>query len=96
MALWEFFLIPLAGILFSFVFIGGPYFGSPALRSIDTAITILLIWLGVASILNFLLVHLRSGGNRLFYIPAIVLLVAVYLLQRRRRQAAEATVPAAD
>ncbi len=64
--------LALAGILFSFVFLLGPYFGSPMLRSIDTAVTTLLVWLGVASILNFLLVHLRSGGNRLLYIPGLV------------------------
>jgi hypothetical protein len=63
--------LALGGILFSFAFIVGPYFGSPMLRSLDNAVTTLLVWLGVATILNFLLVHLRSGGNRLVYIPGL-------------------------
>ena len=63
--------LALAGVLFSFAFIAGPYFGSPMLRSVDNAITTLLVWLGVASILNFLLVHLRSGGNKLVYVPGL-------------------------
>ncbi len=63
--------LALAGILFSFAFITGPYFGSPMLRSIDNAVGVLLVWLGVASILNFLLVHLRGGGNRLLYLPGL-------------------------
>ncbi len=71
-----------AGILFSFAFITGPYFGSPMLRSIDNAVGVLLVWLGVASILNFLLVHLRDGGNRLLYLPglAVGLFIAWRLL----------------
>lgn len=63
--------LALAGLLFSFAFISGPYFGSPMLRSIDSAVGVLLIWLGVASILNFLLVYLRDGGNRLLYLPGL-------------------------
>lgn len=76
--------LAIAGLLFSFVFIAGPYFGSPMLRSLDSAVTALLIWLGVASILNFLLVHLRSGGNRLLYIPGLVvgLFIAWRILAR--------------
>lgn len=76
--------LALAGILFSFVFIVGPYFGSPMLRSVDNAITTLLVWLGVASILNFLLVHLRSGGNKLIYVPglAVGLFIAWRILAR--------------
>lgn len=34
--------------------------------------------------------------KQLFYIPAIVLLAGVYLLQRRRRQVQEASAAAAD
>ncbi len=64
--------LALAGTLFSLAFIGGPYFESYMVRSVDSAINVLLIWLGVASILNFLLVHLKSGGNRLLYLPALV------------------------
>ena len=41
------------------------------LRSIDSAVGVLLVWLGAASILNFLLVHLRAGGNRLLYLPGL-------------------------
>jgi hypothetical protein len=63
--------LALAGVLFSFIFITGPYFGSPMLRSLDNAVTVLLIWLGVASLLNFLLTHLRSGGNKLVYAPGL-------------------------
>lgn len=64
--------LALAGTLFSLAFLGGPYFENYMLRSVDNALNAVLIWLGVASILNFLLVHLRSGGNRLLYLPALV------------------------
>jgi len=63
--------LALAGVLFSLIFVTGPYFENYMLRSIDNAVGALLVWLGVASILNFLLVHLRSGGNRLLYIPGL-------------------------
>jgi len=61
--------LAIAGILFSLVFIAGPYFENYMARSIDAAVGVLLVWLGVASLLNFLLVHLRSGSNRLVYLP---------------------------
>ena len=64
--------LALAGTMFSLAFIAGPYFGSYMMRSLDNVVAVFLIWLGVASILNFLLVHLRSGGNRMYYIPAVV------------------------
>ena len=64
--------LAIAGTLFSLAFLGGPYFDNYMLRSVDSAITVLLVWLGVASILMFLLVHLRSGGSRLLYLPAVV------------------------
>ena len=63
--------LAIAGILFSLVFITGPYFENYMVRSVDAAVGALLIWLGVASLLNFLLVHLRSGGNRLVYLPGV-------------------------
>jgi hypothetical protein len=63
--------LAIAGILFSLVFIFGPYFENYMVRSVDAAVGALLIWLGVASLLNFLLVHLRSGGNRLVYLPGV-------------------------
>ncbi len=66
-----------AGTAFSLVFITGPYFGTYMMRSIDNVVSVFLIWLGVASILNFLLVHLRSGGNRLYYLPALA--VALFI-----------------
>ena len=65
------FALGLAGVLFSLAFITGPYVDNPTLRSVDNAVATLLVWIGIASILNFLLVHLRSGGNRLVYIPGI-------------------------
>jgi len=64
--------LALAGTMFSLAFIAGPYFGSYMMRSLNNVAAVFLVWLGVASILNFLLVHLRSGGNRMYYIPAIV------------------------
>jgi hypothetical protein len=64
--------LALVGTLFSLAFLGGPYFENYMLRSVDNAINVFLIWFGVASILNFLLVHLKSGGNRLLYLPALV------------------------
>ena len=63
--------LAIAGVLFSLVFITGPYFENYMVRSVDAAVGALLIWLGVASLLNFLLVHLRSGGNRLVYLPGV-------------------------
>jgi hypothetical protein len=64
--------LALVGTLFSLAFLGGPYFENYMLRSVDNAINVLLIWFGVASILNFLLVHLKSAGNRLLFLPALV------------------------
>ena len=63
--------LALAGTLFSLAFLGGPYFENYMLRSINNAVTVVIVWIGVASILNFLLVHLRSGGNRLLYLPGL-------------------------
>lgn len=63
--------LAIAGVLFSLVFITGPYFENYMVRSIDAAVGALLLWLGVASLLNFLLVHLRSGSNRLVYLPGV-------------------------
>ena len=63
--------LAIAGVLFSLVFITGPYFENYMVRSVDAAVGALLVWLGVASLLNFLLVHLRSGGNRLVYLPGV-------------------------
>jgi len=63
--------LAIAGVLFSLVFITGPYFENYMVRSVDAAVGVLLVWLGVASLLNFLLVHLRSGGNRLVYLPGV-------------------------
>ena len=64
--------LALVGTLFSLAFLGGPYFENYMMRSVVNAISVLLVWFGVASILNFLLVHLKSGGNRLLYLPALV------------------------
>jgi len=63
--------LAIAGILFSLVFFAGPYFENYIVRSVNAAVGALLVWLGVASLLNFLLVHLRSGGNRLVYLPGV-------------------------
>lgn len=72
--------LAIAGTTFSFVFIAGPYFDNFTLRTVDNVVVVFLVWLGVASILNFLLVHLRSGGNRMFYLPALV--VALFISWR--------------
>jgi PDZ domain-containing protein len=61
----------LAGTAFSLVFIGGPYFESFTVRSLGNLVSAFIVWFGIAAILNFLLVHLRSGGNRIYYIPAL-------------------------
>ena len=61
----------LAGTAFSLVFIGGPYFESYMVRSLNNLVSVFIVWFGVAAILNFLLVHLRSGGNRMYYVPAL-------------------------
>jgi hypothetical protein len=67
----------LAGTAFSLVFIGGPYFESYMVRSIGNLAAAFIVWFGIASILNFLLVHLRSGGNRMYYIPALVVSIFI-------------------
>jgi len=70
--------LALAGILFSFVFITGPYFGSFTLRSLANAIETLLVFLGIPSILYFLLVHFGSGylgkanAKRMLYAPGLL------------------------
>jgi len=63
--------LALAGTTFSLVFITGPYFADYTMRMIDNAVTSLIVFIGVASILNFLLVHLRSSSNRLIYLPGL-------------------------
>jgi len=72
--------LALAGIMFSLAFLSGPYFADLTLRQIDSAIGVLLIWLGIATLLNFLLTHLRSGGNRLLYVPGVV--VGLFIVWR--------------
>ncbi len=67
----------LAGTAFSLVFIAGPYFESFMVRSLVNLVSVFVVWLGVASILNFLLVHLRSGGNRMYFMPALA--VALFI-----------------
>jgi hypothetical protein len=63
--------LAVAGTMFSLAFLGGPYFENYILRSLDNALNTLLIFLGVAAILNFLLVHLRSRSNRLVFLPGL-------------------------
>jgi len=63
--------LAIAGLTFSFAFIAGPYFGSYTIRVIDNVVGVFLVWFGIASILNFLLVHLRSGGKNLYYLPGL-------------------------
>lgn len=63
--------LAIAGTLASLLFIAGPYFGSYTLRNLDSALVNILLFLGVASLLNFLLVHLRSSSNRLIYVPGL-------------------------
>lgn len=63
--------LAVAGALGSLIFIAGPYFGSYTMRNVEAALVNILVFLGVASLLNFLLVHLRSVSNRLVYIPGL-------------------------
>jgi len=70
----------LAGTAFSLVFLAGPYFESYTVRSLVNLVSVFVVWLGVASILNFLLVHLRSAGNRMYYLPALA--VALFISWR--------------
>ena len=63
--------LALAGVLFSFAFLTGPYLESYTMRNIANAIETILVFLGVASILTFLMVHLRSGANKLLYLPGL-------------------------
>jgi len=63
--------LALAGTLFSFAFLTGPYLDNFTLRSVAGAIETVLVFLGVASILAFLMVHLKSGANKLLYLPGL-------------------------
>jgi len=63
--------LAIAGTLASLLFIAGPYFENYTLRILNLAIANILLFLGVASILNFLLIHLRSRSNRLIYLPGL-------------------------
>jgi hypothetical protein len=63
--------LAMAGIMFSLVFLGGPYFENYTMRSLDNALGAIVVFLGVAAILNFLLVHLRSGSDKKIFIPAL-------------------------
>jgi hypothetical protein len=74
--------LAMAGIMFSLVFIGGPYFENYTLRSLNDALASIVVFLGVAAILNFLLVHLRSGSDKKIFIPglAVGLFIAYRIL----------------
>lgn len=63
--------LAIAGTLGSLIFIAGPYFGTYTLRNLDAALVNILLFLGVASLLDFLLVHFRSKSNRLVYLPGL-------------------------
>ena len=69
--------LALAGTMFSFVFITGPYFDSYALRSIAIALETLIVFLGIPSILYFLLVHFgsdylgKANAKRMLYAPGL-------------------------
>jgi len=63
--------LAIAGTLGSLIFIAGPYFATYTLRNLDAALVNILLFLGVASLLNFLLVHFRSRSNRLIYLPGL-------------------------
>lgn len=69
--------LALAGTMFSFVFITGPYFDSYTLRSIANALETLIVFLGIPSILYFLLVHFGSAylgkpnAKRMLYAPGL-------------------------
>ncbi|MDH3491511.1 MAG: PDZ domain-containing protein [Gammaproteobacteria bacterium] len=63
--------LAIAGTLGSLIFIAGPYFATYTLRNLDAALVNILLFLGVASLLNFLLVHFRSKSNRLIYLPGL-------------------------
>lgn len=69
--------LALAGILFSFVFITGPYFDNYTLRTASNAAETLLVFLGIPSILYFLLVHTgsaylgRANAKRMLYAPGL-------------------------
>lgn len=63
--------LAIAGTLGSLIFIAGPYFATYTLRNLDAALVNILLFLGVASLLNFLLVHFRSSSNRLIFLPGL-------------------------
>jgi len=63
--------LALAGTLFSFAFLTGPYLDSFMLRSVTGAIETILVFMGVASILAFLMVHLKSGASKMLYLPGL-------------------------
>jgi len=69
--------LALAGTMFSFVFITGPYFDNYTLRAIANALETLIVFLGIPSILYFLLVHFGSAylgkpnAKRMLYAPGL-------------------------
>jgi hypothetical protein len=73
-------VLAMMGIGLSLAFMNGPYIAAFSVRSLTAAITSLFVLLGVAALLQFLLVFpqrrpwlQRSWGKKLLYLPAFVL-----------------------
>ena len=81
-------MFALFGLFFGFSFMNGPYFESPVLRRLVTAIALPIIVLSFAALLHFMLTYPRprdflanKNKLRLLYAPAIVLsLIFLFLI----------------
>ena len=69
-----------AGVFLSLAFFPGPYFQSFGLRSFSNALSLIIVFVGVASLLYFLMVYPKvssffdkAGGKLIFFAPAVAL-----------------------
>ena len=79
--------LAVTGTFFSLAFLNGPYFDNYTVRSLDNALTTIIIFLGLAALLHFLLIFPnrsayldKANAKRMLYAPG--LLVGLFLAYR--------------
>jgi len=72
--------LAMAGVFLSLAFLNGPYFESSGLRSFSNALAVIIVFVGVASLLYFLMVYPKvssfldkANGKLIFFAPAVAL-----------------------
>jgi len=79
--------LAVTGTFFSLAFLNGPYFDNYTVRSLDNALTVIIIFLGVAALLHFLLIFPKrsayldkANAKRMLYAPGLA--VGLFLAYR--------------